>query len=194
MYSSQKFENDIILSVYNDNRTVFRLNDIALLIGEGNFDSLNKRINYFVRTGKLQNPRKGIYTKPVFNAEELAGRIFIPSYISLEYVLQKSGIIFQYSSHITSVSYLSRKVEVANMKFEFRKLKDTVLIATTGIKRQPNGVNIATPERAMLDMMYLNGASYFDNLNSINKDLVYTILPIYDSKTLTKLVTQLLPL
>jgi len=170
------------------------LNDIALLLGESNFVSLNKRLNYFVRTGKLLNPRKGIYTKPIYNVEELACRIFMPSYISLEYVLQKSGIIFQYSSQITSISYLSRSIEIENSTFEFRKLKNTILIETQGVIRQSNAVNIATPERALLDTLYLNGEAYFDNLNSINKELMYKLLPLYKSKILTKRVNQLLPL
>ncbi len=38
MYSSQN--NDLILALYNDQRTVFTLNDIALLIGESDFNSL----------------------------------------------------------------------------------------------------------------------------------------------------------
>lgn len=37
--------NDLMLSVYSDRRTVFTLNDIAMLIDESNFNSLNKRIN-----------------------------------------------------------------------------------------------------------------------------------------------------
>jgi len=194
MNSSQKVESDLIFNLYNDSRTVYRLNDIALLLGESNFVSLNKRLNYFVRTGKLLNPRKGIYTKPIYNVEELACRIFMPSYISLEYVLQKSGIIFQYSSQITSISYLSRSIEIENSTFEFRKLKNTILIETQGVIRQSNAVNIATPERALLDTLYLNGEAYFDNLNSINKELMYKLLPLYKSKILTKRVNQLLPL
>ena len=64
MYSSQKYDKkDIIGSVYNDKRTVFKLIDIAQLSGEVNFLSLNNKLNYYVRTGKLLNPRKGIYAK-----------------------------------------------------------------------------------------------------------------------------------
>ena len=38
-----------------------------MLIGETNFESLNKRLNYYVQKGKLLNPRKGIYTKFGYN-------------------------------------------------------------------------------------------------------------------------------
>ena len=191
MISSPKSDNGLIFKLYNESRSVFRLNDIALLLGDSNFISLNKRLNYFVRTGKLQNPRKGIYAKPAFNIEELACRIYSPSYISLDYVLQKSGVIFQYSSPISSVSYLSRNIDIEGNTYLYRKLKNEILVDTTGIIRNDNGVNIASPERALLDTMYLNGECFFDNLNTINKELIYKILPIYNSKVLTQRITKL---
>ena len=192
MFSSRNIKNNIIFTVYKDIRTVFRLNDVALLIGETNFQSLNKKLNYYVRTGKLQNPRKGIYTKPNYNPEELACTIYTPSYISLEYVLQKAGIVFQYDSRITAVSYLSRTIEVADRTYLFRKIKEEILLNTAGIIRQDNHINIATAERAFLDLLYLNANYYFDNLNPLNKQLVYKFLPMYQSKALYVRVNKLL--
>ena len=192
MFSSIKIKNDIVLAIYRENRTVFRLNDIAMLVGETNFQSLNKKLNYYVHTGKLESPRKGIYTKPDYNPEELACIVFTPSYISLEYVLQKAGIVFQYDSRITSVSYLRRDIEVGSRQFVFRKIKGTALVNTMGIIRQKNHVNIASAERAFLDIIYLEKKTYFDNLNALNKELVNTLLPLYQSKALTISVTKLL--
>ena len=192
MFSSRNIKNNIIYTVYNDTRTVFRLNDVALLVGETNFQSLNKKLNYYVRTGKLQNPRKGIYTKPNFNPEELACTIYTPSYISLEYILQKAGIVFQYDSRITAVSYLSRTIKVADQTYLFRKIKGEILVNTTGVIRQDNQINIATAERAFLDLLYLNTDYYFDNLNPLRKQLIYKLLPIYQSKALSVRVNKFL--
>jgi hypothetical protein len=192
MFGSQNINSDLIFALYNDARSVYRLNDIAMLVKETNFESLNKRLNYFVRCNKIQNPRKGVYTKTAYIKEELACRIFIPSYISLEYVLQKAGVIFQFNSQITSVSYLSRNIEVDQTSLIFRKIKGDILVDTNGIIRQTNGVNIATPERAFLDTLYLNGNYYFDNTSSMDKDLVFKLLPIYKSTRLTQRVTKLL--
>lgn len=192
MYSSRKTNQDIVFAVYKDKRTVFRLNDIALLVGESNFQSLNKKLNYYVHTGKLKNPRRGIYTKPEYNPEELACNIYTPSYISLEYVLQKSGIIFQYDSGITAVSYLSRSIEVTGKNFLFRKIKGEVLVNTAGINRHENHVNIASAERAFLDLMYLNTEFYCDNLNPLNRQITYKILSIYKSKSLSERVKKVL--
>jgi hypothetical protein len=190
MFSSQNIKNDIVLTIYKDSRTVFRLNDISMLSGETNFQSLNKKLNYYVHTGKLQNPRKGIYAKPGYNPEELACTFYTPSYLSLEYVLQKSGIVFQYDSRITSVSYLSRNIDVENRIYVFRKIKGSTLISTEGILMQDNYINIASAERAFLDLLYLEKDYYFDNLNPLNKQLVYKLLPLYQSKALAMGVTQ----
>ena len=58
MFSSLIIINNIILTLYQDDRTVFGLKDIALT-GETNFENLSNRLNYDVRTGKLENPPKG---------------------------------------------------------------------------------------------------------------------------------------
>jgi len=192
MYGSQNDKIDLIFSLYNDSRTVFKLNDIAMLTGETNFEALNKKLNYYVRTGKILNLRKGIYAKLNYNLEELACRIFLPSYISLEYVLQKSGVVFQYSSEITSVSYLSRNVEINNQAFSFRKIKNNLLMNTLGIIQNQNSVNIATPERALLDMLYLNANYHFDNLNSLDKSLLINLLPLYNSKTISQRLNKII--
>lgn len=191
MFSSQKIKRDIIFTVYQSNKTVFRLNELAMLSGETNFTSLNQKLNYYVRTGKLENPRKGIYTKPGFNPEELACSVYAPSYISLEYALQRSGIIFQYSSPITIISYLSREIEINEQIYRFRKIKKEVLVNTSGIEQKPNHVNIATPERAFLDLFYLEPDFYFDNLNLLDKQKIDKILTGFKSKALTDRVNKL---
>ena len=182
---------DLIFTLYSDARTVFRLKDVAMMIGETSFSSLNMKLNYYVRTGRLQNPRKGLYCKPNYNPQELACRIFAPAYISLEYVLQRAGVVFQYDSRITMLSYLCRDVEIENQVFAFRKIKNELLVSQQGIEQQGNTITIATPERAFLDMLYLNGAMYFDNLNPLKMDLIEQILPIYNSKTLNKRVQKI---
>jgi hypothetical protein len=191
MFSSHKNKSDLILSVYSDNRTVFRLKDIAILASESNFQSLNKKLNYYVRTGRLQNPRKGIYTKPGYQKEEMACTIFSPSYISLEYVLRKAGVLFQYDSRLTAVCNLSRNIEVEGQSYIYRKMKGSLLVNTEGIIRQENQINIATAERAFLDLLYFNPEFYFDNLNPLNKDQILKLLPIYQSKRMNARIKKL---
>lgn len=84
---------DLILEVFSDKRILFTLNDVAMLIGEKDFKKTNERLNYYIRKGKLLRPRKGIYTKQSYNPEELVCSLYTPSYVSLEYMLQKVGVV-----------------------------------------------------------------------------------------------------
>ena len=61
-----------------------------------------------------------------------------------------------------------------------------------GIEQRDN-IAIATPERAFLDMVYLSaGQCYFDNLHPLSKRMIRKILPVYNSKALSKRIEALL--
>lgn len=184
-------QENIMIALSESLRTAFNTKSIALLLNEKKDVSLNKRLNYYVNKGLLLNPRKGVYAKKTYNPEELAGTVFVPSYISLQYVLQKAGVVFQYDSAITSVSYLSREIEMCGMTFKYSQIKGEILYNIEGIERCDN-INIATPERALLDMMYLNSECYFDNLNAINKKRIMQLLPIYQSQKMCNRVEKML--
>lgn len=190
--SSYNQKTNWLLKLYKSPRTVFGLADVALLTSESDPISLTKKLQYQVGKGNLRNPRKGLYTKPIFDPAALACTLYTPSYLSLDYVLQKEGILFQYDTAITAISYLSRSVEIDSWEIKYRKIKDAVLLNTTGIISRQDGVNIATAERAFLDMLYLNGDCYFDSLNTLNKAAVHNLIPIYESKVLLQRVKKLL--
>ncbi len=179
-------KNDLIYTFYKDKRTVFTFNEIAMLMDISDHSKLKNRINYYVKKNKIKNLRRGIYAKEAYSAEELACKIYKPSYISLDYVLQKEGLIFQYNPGITGISYLSRTIKIEEKNITYRKLKNTILIDTSGINMSDTGINIATPERAFLDTLYFNQNYYFDSLINLNKDVVFKLLPIYKSVTLNK--------
>lgn len=160
------------------------------MLGENKDGVLSKRLNHYVKDGRLLNPRRGFYAKKNYNAEELACIIYTPSYLSLEYVLQKVGVVFQYDSRLTSVSYLSRSVEVDGREYSYHKIKGEILADTRGVER--NGiVNIATAERAFLDVMYLNADYCFDNLRSLSYKRILELLPIYGNKRLEERVKRM---
>ncbi len=92
---------------------------------------------------------------------------------------------------ITNVSYLTREVEIESKAFRYRKIKGEILVNTEGIIVNTDNINIATPERAFLDMLYLNKDFYLDNLHILNKKKVVKLLPVYNSQTLEKRVLTL---
>lgn len=177
-----------ILEIYRSKNTVFTTKDISLIWKETDLDTIKARINYYVKKEKLYSPRRGIYTKDKnYEKFELATKIYTPAYISLETVLQKEGIIFQYYKSIFVVSYLSREIVCDSQKYLFRKIKDEVLVNDLGLKKKEN-YSIATKERAFLDSLYLYKNYHFDNLEPITWDLCFKIVPIYKSKKMVELL------
>jgi hypothetical protein len=185
-------QNQLLLDLYKDKASVFTMKGIAMAYGQGlDRDTVKIRMLGYVRKGEILNPRKGIYAKPGYDEKELSCLLYTPSYISLEYVLQRAGIVFQYNDEITSVGNLSRSVEIDGKVYRYRKIKGEILIDTAGIICEGN-VNIASPERAFLDTLYLDSNYYFDNPSSLDKQKVLALLPIYNSKTLEQRVLKIL--
>ena len=175
-----------ILSILREGNTVFTFKDILLSSRETNTSLLKRRINYYVKNKELYPIRKGIYAKDKnYNRLELANRIYTPSYISLETVLSREGIVFQHYEQIFLVSYLTREIICDGQKYVFRKIKDTLLTNSLGLEKKDNYF-IASRERAFLDTVYLNKNYYFDNLSSIDWDRCFEILYIYENKAMEK--------
>ncbi len=180
---------DIILELYKQNQTVFTFKELSLLFKNLKKQSLKDRLKYAVKKGKILRLRKGIYGKSNYQLFELANKIYTPSYISLEIVLKKEGIIFQDSSNITLVSYISRKIKINDHIFSFRKIKDDVLTNKEGIIEVDNYF-IASKERAFLDALFLYKNYHFDNLKPLNFEKIFQLKKIYNSKALEKRVEE----
>jgi len=187
MSSSQK---DILLDLYARKESVFTMQYISLLYPQIAPSALMQKIRRAVQSGRLIGVRRGVYAKPGYTVEELACVLYKPSYISLDYVLQHSGVNFQYDSAITMVSYLSRDIEVNGQMIHYRQIKGEIMVNTMGIEQQGN-VNIATPERAFLDTLYLFPNYYFDHVDTLNRQLIYQILPIYHCATMNERVKKI---
>ena len=190
--TTMSLQNQILLDLYKDRASVFTMQGIAMEYGRSlDRKALKDRMIAYVKKGAILNPRKGIYAKPGYDEKELACLLYTPSYISLEYVLQRTGIIFQYSEGVTSVGNLSRSVEIDGKQYRYRKIKGDILVDTSGTNRIGN-VNIASPERAFLDILYLEKHYHFDNPSSLDKEKILSLLPIYGSKTLEQRVKTIL--
>lgn len=171
-------------------RTIFSTKDAALLWNESNGKIVSDRLKKYVNTKKLVRVRRGFYAKnKEYNQYELATRIYTPSYISFETVLGNKGVTFQHYGNIFVASYVSRDIEINGQRISFLKIKDYVLSDTKGVE-QINGVAIATKERAMLDRIYVSKKYYFDNLQSVNWNKVFEILPIYNNKRMENTVKK----
>lgn len=157
------------------------------MIGETNFGNLKSKINRLVKKGVLISLKKGLYAKSTgYEILEAANKIYTPSYISLETVLQRNGVTFQdYSHTIFVISYQSRDVKLNGYTISFRKIKDEILNNHEGILNE-DGYSIASTERAFLDRIYLSGNQYFDNLDQIDWEKAKELVKIYNNKTMER--------
>jgi hypothetical protein len=121
---------------------------------------------------------KGLYsTVPLSSLNPLElGKAIVHryTYLTAESVLSQAGIISQAVYDYTFVADLSRRVSVGPWSFRFRKLKDEYLHHPAGIVDQ-DGIFIASPERAVADMLYFDPKYHFDVLESIDFEKVRLI-------------------
>jgi len=165
-------------TLLKQDRKLFHTRDLALLWGIDNDNTLYTIIKRYVRKGILIPIQKGFYSTvglDKINPLELGmSFLHVYSYISCEYVLSLSGIIFQSANYITLVSSVSRKFSVFSHNYLVRKLKDAFLFNDQGIKNE-DGIRIATVERAVADLLYFNPKYYFDNRKSVDWNKVKKI-------------------
>lgn len=172
-------EKDYLMELMRSKNTIFTTKDVALLWGESDVNFVRKKMYRYIKTGKLYSVRKGVYAKDKnYEKYELATKIFTPSYISFETVLTKAGVVFQFYGQVFAASYLTREFTIDDQVYVLKKIKDPILTNQTGIEVKENYF-IASPERAFLDVVYLNKEYHFDNLSGINWDKVDKILLIY---------------
>ncbi|MCX6159823.1 MAG: hypothetical protein NTV87_00605, partial [Ignavibacteriae bacterium] len=149
------------------------------------------RVHYYVKNNQLYQIRNGIYSKDRdYDVFELATKIFKPSYISFETVLGMEGVIFQKYNSVFLASYQTKVINCDGNEFTFKKLKDSVLLNDAGIKNKDD-IMIATRERALLDVLYLNKDYYFDNIQSVDFDKVFKLLDVYNNKRMEADVKRL---
>lgn len=174
--------------IWKDPRTVFTTRQLALILGETDTTAVAKRMYYFVHSGQLLSLQRGVYAKPDYNPEELTCVLQVPCYLSLEYVLQKAGVVFQYDSTLTAISHRNRLLEVDGHIIQYRQMRGELLADMRGIQNIGN-INIAIPERAFLDTVYLNAQYHFDNLHPLNRKAIQELLPLYQSERMKERVT-----
>lgn len=167
-----------ISELINSDRRLFHTNDLAILWGIRNRNTLYTSIKRDVQKGILKPIYKGLYsTVPLAQLDPLElGKAIIHryTYLSTESVLAREGVIFQSVYSFTFVSDINHKVSIGQWAFLYRKMKPEFLFNPAGITEQ-NNVFIATAERAVADILYYNPHYHFDALAGIDLERVRAI-------------------
>lgn len=182
-------EKDILLTLFKSKSTVFSFKEILLMTSIP-ASLLKRRLHYYVQNSQLYSIRRGLYARDGnYDRRELATKIFTPAYISFETVLLQAGAIFQYYAAIFVATYQAKEIVCDGQNYSFRKLKDTILVNTMGIENMGTYF-IASPERAYLDLLYLNNDYYIDNLSVLDFEKVFRLLSVYGNRRMEKVVRQ----
>lgn len=117
-------------------------------------DNLRKQLTRWVEKGILVRIAKGIYAPygTEIDVLKIANQMYYPSYLSFESVLSKYGILSQVPYTLTfATPKRTRKMILNDTEVEFTKLSDKYYFGYVF----EDGVNIASPEKALVDCLYL---------------------------------------
>jgi predicted transcriptional regulator of viral defense system len=142
-------------------------------------------LSRLVKQGELIRLASGIYILPerYGEIEKIANSHYIPSYLSFETALSKYGIISQIPYLLSyATSRKTRKLMLGEYPVEYRQLRGEVYF---GFEQREDGVFIATPEKALFDILYLTayGKLIFDfssiDLKSLDIKIILRYTDMY---------------
>ena len=137
----------------------FHINQV--LLWEDDFDRNN--LTRWCRKGLLTKLRNQFYAFPEYRqmpgfSRYVANRIYAPSYISLHSALSFYGMIPEEVVQLTSVTTLkTAKFENDFGTFHYQNVKPSLYFGyELKFLQNERGLLFATPEKALLDLLYLN--------------------------------------
>jgi predicted transcriptional regulator of viral defense system len=165
MYRINKRDTSKLTVLFQQEGKLFHTNDLALLWGITNKNTLYTTITRYLKRGVLFPIQKGFYatSDPVVFEPVKLGIAYLHqyAYLSTETVLAEAGVINQTVPHITLVSSISKKFKLGSYSYFVRQMKERFLQQTTGIV-MVDGYQKATVERAVVDLLYFNPCYHFD--------------------------------
>jgi len=128
------------------------------------------QIAFWLKKGYLEKIKNGLYilsrVKNETNPMVLAEKIYEPSYLSLEFALNYYGIIPDIPGTYTSVTSRTTKYFKNQFgNFTYQKIKPEFFTGYETRSEKNISFNIATPEKALVDYIYLNKNKISDDFN-----------------------------
>ncbi len=149
----------------NQDRQLFHTQDLRVLWGIYDNNMLYKTIQRYKQKGLLYPVYKGLYaTNPIAAMDQFAlGLIALHGYgyVSCESILAQQGLINRIPEVITLVSHFARQFQIGDTHFSVRQIHDRFLYHPYGIVVE-QGVRVATVERALADLLYLQPLASLD--------------------------------
>ncbi len=163
-------------------------NSSILLAGNVDPKLIRIQLSRWVKAGKIYQLRRGLYSiAPPYQKKQphpflVANHLQKASYISLQSALSFYGLIPEVVNITTSVSTgRPERLETPLGIFEFRHIKPELLFGYRMVELGEQSAFVATPEKALLDLIYLqagsDSAAYLkelrlQNTEKLDKDLL----------------------
>lgn len=156
---SEIFKNYVIFS----NKDIFKF--------DKKFDS--RRLYEWQNKGYIQKLRNNYYRFNNHNLDEntlfiISNKVYNPSYISFESALRYYNLIPESVYQITATTSRKTMEFISNQTtYIYHHIKPTLFFGYCLRKSNDNFFTIATPEKALLDYLYIN--SHLDNRTAIEE-------------------------
>jgi len=153
----------LLQSLRKTGKLYFNIQDLGKISGCST-DSLYVILNRLVKRNELIRLCPGIYILPekIADIEIIANLIYYPSYLSFDSALAKYGLISQipYTFSFATIRK-TKSITLLDYNVEYRMINKSYF---SGYKKIKNGLFIASPEKALVDMIYIAsfGKTYFD--------------------------------
>jgi len=182
----------------NSHQTIFTTRDVMVV-----FDVEKRAADTFlfnnVKKGAIIRLKAGLFVLPnhMPSQFEIANRLVIPSYISLDTALSYYNLIPETVYAVTSITSKATKIfEVKDIGYQYQKIKD---LAFTGYELKnisAENVYIADPEKSVADFLYfifLGKRLYNDRLDlrKVNFKKVKEYLSLFGNRNIIKFANKI---
>lgn len=160
------------------------------------------RAKYFLeeesKRGLFLRLKKGLYTlqTDVPGEEEIANKLYQPSYLSFEYALAYHGIMPEMVYAITSATTKpTREFDVQGRAFSYFTIKKQAFTGYQLVSKGERNFFIAEPEKALVDYLYFvslgkRGENDRLSIRSLEKQKALFYATLFGRKRLHKLVKE----
>lgn len=136
---------------------IFSLQDLRI----SGLKTVSSQLSIFSKKGQIIRLKNGLYAlaarKNEVISENVAFRMYEPSYISMEYALYHYGLIPEMVYNITSVTPKTTRAFRNDFGlFIYKKIKSDLFWGYKQEEKNGQPYLIAEPEKALLDLFYFN--------------------------------------
>jgi len=153
---------------------IFSANNIRSLFGVSAV-AASALLHRYKKRGFILQLKRGLYVFPDVLPPDvyIANKLYSPSYVSLEFALSYHGVIPETVYEITSVTTkATRRFETLGKTFSYRKIKKTAYTGYEIQKQQGLSFNIASAEKAFVDINYLRLMNSQKPISRFNKEKI----------------------